>query len=86
MRTKGAGMSEQTATVNGLRTVAVPVTDQDRAVAFYVRQLGFHVRMDAPVDQTGGRWIELAPTGSTTTLALAQRTTPILRAPRPESD
>jgi len=64
-------MSEQTATVNGLRTVAVPVTDQDRAVAFYVRQLGFHVRMDAPVDQTGGRSIELAPTGSTTTLALA---------------
>jgi predicted dithiol-disulfide oxidoreductase (DUF899 family) len=49
----------------------VPVTDQDRAVAFYVGRLGFEVRMDAPVDQTGGRWIELAPPGAATTIALA---------------
>ncbi|MET0866307.1 MAG: VOC family protein, partial [Nakamurella sp.] len=57
--------------IKELRTVAVPVTDQDRALAFYVDRLGFEVRMDAPLDELGGRWIELAPSGSGTTIALA---------------
>jgi len=65
-------MNVQTANaVTGLRTVSVPVTDQDRAVEFYVGRLGFEVRMDAPLDEIGGRWIELAPVGSGTTIALA---------------
>ena len=29
-------------------SVAVPVTDQDRAIGFYVGLLGFEVRLDAP--------------------------------------
>lgn len=57
-------------TVNGVRTVAVPVTDQVRAVAFYTDLLGFQIRMDAPLDEIGGRWIELAPSGAETTIAL----------------
>lgn len=56
--------------ITGLRTVGVRVTDQDRAVAFYAERLGFEVLMDAPVEQIGGRWIEVAPPGSATTIAL----------------
>ena len=56
--------------ISGVRTVAVPVSDQDRAVGFYVERLGFEVRMDAPLPELGGRWIEVAAPGSATTLAL----------------
>lgn len=62
-------MDHDTAAIGGIRTVAVPVTDQDRALAFYV-DLGLEVRMDAPVAQLGGRWIEVAPPGAAVTLAL----------------
>jgi catechol 2,3-dioxygenase-like lactoylglutathione lyase family enzyme len=50
-------------------TVIVPVTDQDRAVDFYVEKLGFEKRSDTPFGR-GDRWIEVAPAGATTTLAL----------------
>jgi lactoylglutathione lyase len=56
--------------ITGIRTVGVPVTDQDRAVEFYVDVLGLERRLDAPVEQLGGRWIEVAPSGSATTIAL----------------
>ena len=56
--------------ITGVRTIGVPVTDRDRAVDFYVGTLGFDKRLDAPVEQLGGRWIEVAPSGSTTTIAL----------------
>ena len=45
----------------GIRTVGVPVTDQDRAVTFYTETLGFELLMDAPLPQFGGRWIVVAP-------------------------
>jgi catechol 2,3-dioxygenase-like lactoylglutathione lyase family enzyme len=50
-------------------TIAVPVADQQRALDFYVGTLGFEKRRDA----TGGgqRWIEVAPAGAVTTIALA---------------
>jgi predicted enzyme related to lactoylglutathione lyase len=57
-------------TVTGLRTVAIPVGDQDRALRFYTELLGLSKRMDAPVEQIGGRWIEVAATGADTSLAL----------------
>src|SRR5262249_22686827 len=47
----------------------VPVTDQQRALAFYVDTLGFEKRLDVPFGD-GKRWIEVAPAGGTTTLAL----------------
>lgn len=56
--------------ITGLRTVGVPVTDQDRAVAFYGELLGLDKRKDDFVEQIGDRWIELAPAGSATTIAL----------------
>jgi lactoylglutathione lyase len=56
--------------ITGIRTVGVPVRDQDRALAFYVDDLGFEARLDAPVEQLGGRWIEVAPPGAAVTIAL----------------
>lgn len=64
-------MTDQTrARINGVRTVGIPVSDQDRALEFYAETLGFETRMDAPVEQLGGRWIELSPPRSTVTIAL----------------
>lgn len=56
--------------VTGILNVAVPVSDQDRALAFYVDVLGLEKRMDA---ELGGRmrWIEVAPPNSATSIALA---------------
>ncbi|HWN35654.1 MAG TPA: VOC family protein [Pseudonocardia sp.] len=56
--------------VTDVRAVAVPVVDQDRALEFYVGTLGFEKRMDAPMGP-GWRWIEVAPPGAATTVALA---------------
>jgi catechol 2,3-dioxygenase-like lactoylglutathione lyase family enzyme len=63
-------MTEQAKTqITGLRTVAVPVADADRALEFYVGKLGFSKLLDVPLGD-GGRWIEVAPVGSATTIAL----------------
>jgi catechol 2,3-dioxygenase-like lactoylglutathione lyase family enzyme len=56
--------------ITGIRTVGVPVTDQDAAVEFYAERLGFEKRLDVPLEQLGGRWIEIAPPGCATTVAL----------------
>jgi len=53
-----------------IRTIGVPVGDQDRAVAFYTGTLGFELLMDAPLPEIGGRWIVVAPPGARTNLAL----------------
>jgi len=63
-------MTDQAKTqITGLRTVAVPVADADRALEFYVGKLGFSKLLDVPLGD-GGRWIEVAPAGSATTIAL----------------
>jgi lactoylglutathione lyase len=57
--------------ITGVRTVGVPVTDQDRALEFYVGTLGLDKRLD--VDMGGGRrWIEVAPAGAATSIALVR--------------
>jgi catechol 2,3-dioxygenase-like lactoylglutathione lyase family enzyme len=57
--------------ITGVRTVGVPVTDQDQALDFYVGTLGFEKRLDA--DMGGGRrWIEVAPAGAATSIALVR--------------
>jgi catechol 2,3-dioxygenase-like lactoylglutathione lyase family enzyme len=50
-------------------TVIVPVSDQDRALEFYTETLGFEVRGDTPFGD-GDRWVEVAPPGAATTIAL----------------
>jgi catechol 2,3-dioxygenase-like lactoylglutathione lyase family enzyme len=57
-----------TTRISDVRTVGVPVTDQERALEFYGGVLGFEVRLDTPFP--GGRWIEVAAPGATTTIAL----------------
>ena len=57
--------------ITGVGTIGVPVADQDRSLAFYAEKLGFETRLDAPFGE-GQRWIEVAPPGSATTIALAQ--------------
>jgi len=56
--------------INNIRTVGVPVTDQDRAVEFYVGVLGLSKRLDVALPQLHGRWIEVAPPGAQTSIAL----------------
>jgi catechol 2,3-dioxygenase-like lactoylglutathione lyase family enzyme len=50
-------------------TVFLPVTDQERALAFFRDQLGFDVHSDADYGE-GIRWVEVVPPGSTTVIAL----------------
>jgi catechol 2,3-dioxygenase-like lactoylglutathione lyase family enzyme len=51
--------------------VAVPSADQDRALSFYVDTLGFELRSDETFADGKMRWIEVAPAGGTTAIALA---------------
>jgi catechol 2,3-dioxygenase-like lactoylglutathione lyase family enzyme len=63
-------MSEQARTqISKVETVALTVTDQDRAVEFYVGRLGFEKRRDVLLGP-GMRWVEVAPPGAVTTIAL----------------
>ena len=55
--------------ITGVGTVGVPTTDQDRALDFYVGKLGFEKRRDLPFGP-GLRWVEVAPPGASTTVAL----------------
>jgi catechol 2,3-dioxygenase-like lactoylglutathione lyase family enzyme len=57
-----------TATFTQLRTVAVPVTDQDKSKALF-EDLGFATTFDAEL-QPGFRWLELAAPGGGATLSL----------------
>ena len=50
--------------------VAVPAVDQNRALAFYVDVLGFEVRSDETFADGKMRWIEVAPAGAATSIAL----------------
>jgi catechol 2,3-dioxygenase-like lactoylglutathione lyase family enzyme len=49
--------------------VAVPVSDQDRAIEFYTEKLGFSVDADIAVDDNY-RWVEVSPPGGGTSLAI----------------
>ncbi|MFE6969276.1 VOC family protein [Isoptericola sp. NPDC057653] len=60
-----------TARFTGVHTVAVPVRDQDAALAFYTGALGLEVRFDAEL-QPGFRWIDVAAPGAPTSLALVR--------------
>jgi catechol 2,3-dioxygenase-like lactoylglutathione lyase family enzyme len=73
-----------TATANaqhipGVGTVYLAVSNQDRAVAFYRDILGFEVRTDTEFGE-GFRWIEVAPAGAYTVIALV----PPMRAEDPQ--
>ncbi len=51
--------------------VAVPAADQDRVLDFYVSTLGFELRSDDTFGDGTMRWIEVAPVGGSTAIAIA---------------
>ena len=50
--------------------VSVPVTDQERSKVFYRDTLGFNLLREEPMGPNAAKWIQLAPPGCTTTIAL----------------
>lgn len=69
-------MANQNATrITEIGTVGVPVSDQDRSLAFYTEQLGFEKRLDVPFGEQ--RWVEVAPPGATTSIALVAATSEV---------
>ena len=63
-------MTTRHTSITQVGTVAVPTADQDRSLAFYTEVLGFELVRDVPFGQ-GQRWIEVAPSGAGTTIAIA---------------
>jgi catechol 2,3-dioxygenase-like lactoylglutathione lyase family enzyme len=55
--------------VSKIANVIIPVADQDRALQFYTETLGLELRADIPMGDAG-RWIEVAPSGADTPIAL----------------
>ena len=52
-----------------IELVAIPVTDVDRAKAFYVDQVGFHADHDYQVSETL-RFVQLTPPGSACSIVI----------------
>ena len=67
-------MSELTSTHTTISNIGVAmfvVSDQDAALAFYTDKLGFELRADVRFgEHDDGRWLEVAPRGSSARLAL----------------
>lgn len=74
--------------------VMIPVSNQDEAIKFYTKTLGFSLVADVPFG-AGERWVEVAPPGGGANLALVppqgafqpgQMTGIALMSPDPRSD
>ena len=61
----------RTVSIAHITTVVVPVAEQETALAFYVERLGFAKVADFTYE-TGERWLEVAPQGSTISLTLGE--------------
>lgn len=57
--------------VSKINFLSLPVEDQDRAVEFYTKYLGFEVQLDAPYSE-GWRWIFLNIPNADTRLHFAK--------------
>lgn len=68
------GMTDPTqapTTVTNIGVAMFTVSDVDASIAFYVDKLGFELRSDMAFGENGDmRWVEVAPPGSPTRLAL----------------
>lgn len=60
-------MLEMIDTIGG---VVIMVSDQARAVKFYAEKVGFDIRLNVPF--FGGKWIEIAPKDSESTLSIME--------------
>lgn len=59
--------------ITNIAVVGVFVSNQDKALAFYVDKLGFELRADEPMGD-GQRWLEVAPPGAATRIVLSLAT------------
>lgn len=55
--------------IKAIKFASIPVTDQDRALEFYTKNLGFRIVSDSPFDDRQ-RWIELGIPRAQTRLVL----------------
>jgi catechol 2,3-dioxygenase-like lactoylglutathione lyase family enzyme len=55
--------------IKGVKFATVPVADQDRALEFYTKKLGFRIITDAPFSDEQ-RWIELGIPNAQTSIVL----------------
>jgi len=55
--------------IRGIKFASIPVTDQDRAIAFYTEKLGLRILTDQPFDGKQ-RWVELGIPGADTRVVL----------------
>jgi catechol 2,3-dioxygenase-like lactoylglutathione lyase family enzyme len=62
-------MTQRTMSISQVRTVAIPVADQERSIAFYTDVLGFEKTVDAPFGP-GQRWVEVSPPGGGASIAI----------------
>ena len=56
--------------ISQLGRVIVPVSDQDKAIAFYTDKLGFSLTADVPYGE-GDRWVEVTPPQGGAAIALS---------------
>ena len=57
--------------ISQLGRVIVPVSDQDKAIAFYTDKLGFSLTADVPYGE-GDRWVEVSPPQGGPAIALSR--------------
>jgi lactoylglutathione lyase len=58
-------------TVSNIGVAMFTIADQDAAIGYYTKALGWELRADVPFgDEGGNRWVEVAPPGSAARLAL----------------
>ncbi len=55
--------------IKAVKFVSIPVNDQDRALEFYTKKLGFNILTDQPFNDEQ-RWIELGIPGAETRVVL----------------
>lgn len=55
--------------IRGIKFASIPVTNQDKALAFYTEKLGFKILTDQPFDEKQ-RWLELGIPGAQTRIVL----------------
>jgi catechol 2,3-dioxygenase-like lactoylglutathione lyase family enzyme len=67
--TAGAGKEVRWMAVQDVTVVSIPVSDQERAKAFYVDTLGLELQRDDD-SVPGLRWVQVAPKKGTTSLTL----------------
>jgi catechol 2,3-dioxygenase-like lactoylglutathione lyase family enzyme len=55
-----------------IELIPVPVSDVDRALAFYTEQAGFRLDMDHKIEEQGLRFVQLTPPGSACSIAIGE--------------